>query len=149
MIDYPCLLYWTGELGRRGREIDPLLLSRLPIVEFSFNYVKWGDDEFWSNNLPKNMQNRMLTSILKFRPSSDGHFGSDMSSDRSKVLTLCFLTSQMGPMPVTGSQMNYDRCKKETLLKQSKLLEWSGMGRLPYKFAEQLWRLNSLKVMNY
>lgn len=49
----------------------------------------------------------MLTSILKFHISIDGHFGNNLSSDGLKVLAL-IVTNEMGPMIVIGFQMDND-----------------------------------------
>jgi hypothetical protein len=56
----------------------------------------------------------MLTCILNFHMSSDMHFGRDLSSDMLKVLGLCRLMGQVGPLTTTGYRIGYDGCKKQS-----------------------------------
>jgi hypothetical protein len=46
-----------------------------------------------------------MTCILKFHPSSDKHFESDMSIDGLKVLAIYLLTGYVGLVTVTCYQM--------------------------------------------
>ena len=47
--------------------------------------------------------------------SSDEHSGSDLSSDRLKIMVLSLLKCQVGPMIVIGCQMGCEGAKKKTL----------------------------------
>ena len=45
--------------------------------------------------------------------SSDEHSGSDLSSDRLKIMVLSLLKGQVGPMIVIGCQMGCEGAKKK------------------------------------
>ena len=52
-----------------------------------------------------------MTCILQFH-SSDGYFGSDMSSDGLKVLATCLLSGKVGLVTMIGHQIGCDGCNK-------------------------------------
>ena len=56
---------------------------------------------------------KMLICILNFHLPSDMYFGREVSSDKLKVLALCLLMGQVGPLTTTGYQISCDGCKKQ------------------------------------
>jgi hypothetical protein len=59
------------------------------------------------------LDDKILTCILKFHMSSNGHSGSDMSSDWLKVLALWLMIGQVEPVTVIDYQMGWDGCKRK------------------------------------